>query len=194
MSGTTRLTAVRLLEVEEPASGLITDYLPELAERDEPDPWLVADRLLRKGQRELALQFAEAKPRPAVAGLVAYLASEDGRHINGEHIRIDGAALDESAVAAFRNAMDDDMGTPEAVATIFETVRRANAALDAGNGWEYAISLEGWEPALFALDEDGRAHHAVGPHHHVGTDHRMGTDLDVVPEPGRGVHPDIGPD
>jgi cysteinyl-tRNA synthetase len=46
---------------------------------------------------------------------------------------IDGAALDESAVAAFRTAMDDDMGTPEAVATIFETVRRANAALDAGS-------------------------------------------------------------
>ena len=29
----------------------------------------------------------------AVAGLIAYLASEEGRHINGEHVRIDGAAL-----------------------------------------------------------------------------------------------------
>lgn len=48
------------------------------------------------------------------------------------------APLDDDAVAAFRAAMDDDMGTPEAVATIFETVRRANAALDAG---EDAASL-----------------------------------------------------
>ncbi|MDG2028711.1 MAG: cysteine--tRNA ligase [Acidimicrobiales bacterium] len=42
------------------------------------------------------------------------------------------AEPDEAAVASFRAAMDDDMGTPEAVATIFETVRRANVALDAG--------------------------------------------------------------
>ena len=29
--------------------------------------------------------------------------------------------------------MDDDLGTPEGVATMFETIRRANAALDAGD-------------------------------------------------------------
>ena len=29
----------------------------------------------------------------SVAGLIAYLASDEGRHINGEHVRIDGAAL-----------------------------------------------------------------------------------------------------
>ena len=40
--------------------------------------------------------------------------------------------LDESAVNAFRAAMDDDLGTPQAVAVIFETLRRANAALDGG--------------------------------------------------------------
>ena len=40
--------------------------------------------------------------------------------------------LDESAVNAFNAAMDDDLGTPQAVAVIFETLRRANAALDAG--------------------------------------------------------------
>ena len=40
--------------------------------------------------------------------------------------------LDESPVNAFRVAMDDDLGTPQAVAVIFETLRRANAALDAG--------------------------------------------------------------
>ena len=40
--------------------------------------------------------------------------------------------LDESAVKAFKAAMDDDLGTPQGVAVIFDTLRRANAALDAG--------------------------------------------------------------
>jgi cysteinyl-tRNA synthetase len=51
-----------------------------------------------------------------------------------------GAELDPTAVAAFREAMDDDMGTPEAVAVIFETLRRANAALDDGRA-DAAASL-----------------------------------------------------
>jgi len=29
----------------------------------------------------------------AVAGLIAYLTSAEGRHVNGEYVRIDGAAL-----------------------------------------------------------------------------------------------------
>jgi len=37
---------------------------------------------------------------------------------------------DEAAVDAFRAAMDNDIGTPEAVAGIFDTLHRANAALD----------------------------------------------------------------
>ncbi len=44
-----------------------------------------------------------------------------------------GASLDESAVEAFRAAMDNDLSTPEATATVFDTVRRANAALDSGS-------------------------------------------------------------
>lgn len=51
-----------------------------------------------------------------------------------------GAGFDPTAVAAFREAMDDDMGTPEAVAVIFETLRRANAALDDGDA-DTAASL-----------------------------------------------------
>lgn len=34
------------------------------------------------------------------------------------------------AIAAFRQAMDHDFGTPEALATVFDLVRRANGALD----------------------------------------------------------------
>ncbi len=41
--------------------------------------------------------------------------------------------LDSAAVEAFRSAMDNDLGTPEATATVFDTVRRANTALDAGS-------------------------------------------------------------
>jgi len=47
----------------------------ELAARDEPDPWLVAERLAAAGHGERALRFARAKPRPAVAGLAAFLES-----------------------------------------------------------------------------------------------------------------------
>jgi cysteinyl-tRNA synthetase len=41
--------------------------------------------------------------------------------------------LDPDTVHAFRTAMDDDFGTPAAVATIFDAVKRANVAIDAGD-------------------------------------------------------------
>jgi cysteinyl-tRNA synthetase len=41
-----------------------------------------------------------------------------------------GAALDDSTVDRFRTAMDDDFGTPAAVAAIFDAVGAANAAID----------------------------------------------------------------
>jgi cysteinyl-tRNA synthetase len=34
-------------------------------------------------------------------------------------------------LAAFRSAMDDDLDTPKATALLFDTVRRANSAIDA---------------------------------------------------------------
>jgi cysteinyl-tRNA synthetase len=45
----------------------------------------------------------------------------------------DGVVPDAVIVAQFRAAMDDDFNTPGAVATIFEAVREANRALDAGD-------------------------------------------------------------
>ena len=42
-----------------------------------------------------------------------------------------GAAADASVISAFRGHMDDDLDTPSATALLFDTVRRANAALDA---------------------------------------------------------------
>ena len=48
-------------------------------------------------------------------------------------IAIDGAARDEAARDAFREEMDRDFGTPEAMAVVFELVRKANSALDSGD-------------------------------------------------------------
>ncbi len=56
-----------------------------------------------------------------------------GRKAVAAGVDLDGPGRDDDAVQAFRTAMDDDMATPEAVATIFDLVRRANAALDAGD-------------------------------------------------------------
>jgi cysteinyl-tRNA synthetase len=50
--------------------------------------------------------------------------------------RVSGVATGESDAAVlddFRTAMDDDLDTPKATAQLFDTVRRANAALDAGD-------------------------------------------------------------
>ena len=42
------------------------------------------------------------------------------------------AEADPGVLDAFREAMDDDFGTPEAVAVLFDTIREANRRLDAG--------------------------------------------------------------
>ncbi len=46
----------------------------------------------------------------------------------------EGGGLDAEAVARFRRSMDDDLDTPAALGGIFELVRQANAAADAGDG------------------------------------------------------------
>ncbi len=54
------------------------------------------------------------------------------RRAGGAEIDIADAPLDEATVTAFRTAMDNDFGTPAAVATIFDAVKRANVAIDRG--------------------------------------------------------------
>jgi len=49
--------------------------LRALATRDEPDPWLVADDLIGRGQHDAAAAFAAAAPGQWVARLPAYVAS-----------------------------------------------------------------------------------------------------------------------
>lgn len=48
-------------------------------------------------------------------------------------VSLDGDIRDDESVAAFVDEMDDDMGTPGAMAVVFALARRANAALDAGD-------------------------------------------------------------
>ncbi len=46
---------------------------------------------------------------------------------------VEGGEPDTAVLDEFRTAMDDDLDTPRATALLFDTVRRANAALDAGD-------------------------------------------------------------
>ena len=52
--------------------------LKALAEKDDPNPWLVADELLLRGEDEAALAFAKAAPRPDTERLPGYLVSQEG--------------------------------------------------------------------------------------------------------------------
>jgi cysteinyl-tRNA synthetase len=60
------------------------------------------------------------------------------------------AEPDVDAITAFRDAMDDDLGTPAVVAQLFGLVRRVNTALDAGDPIAAA-------PLAAAVDEICRA-------------------------------------
>lgn len=53
--------------------------LRHLAGRDDPDPWIVADELLRRGAPDAAAAFAAAEPRPDTEALPAYVAHQRGR-------------------------------------------------------------------------------------------------------------------
>ena len=60
-----------------------------------------------------------------------------GSPLDGSRYVVDGdrpVGLDAAAVDAFRERMDNDLDTPGALAGIFDLVRAANAALDAGDG------------------------------------------------------------
>jgi cysteinyl-tRNA synthetase len=63
----------------------------------------------------------------SLAGLDAFVARAGA---------VEGADPDPEVLAEFRSAMDDDLDTPRATALLFDTVRRANVALDAGDDEE----------------------------------------------------------
>ena len=66
----------------------------------------------------------------ALAGLDAFAARTSA---------VAPAAADPDVLTRFRDRMDDDLDTPGATAVLFDTVRRANAALDAGDATADAL-------------------------------------------------------
>jgi cysteinyl-tRNA synthetase len=74
------------------------------------------------------------------------------------------APLDAVAVQSFDDAVDDDLATPSGLAVVFETVRRANADIDAGDdeatrslvATVYALAgAFGLQPDPGAIETDG---------------------------------------
>ncbi|MDH4171799.1 MAG: cysteine--tRNA ligase [Acidimicrobiia bacterium] len=55
------------------------------------------------------------------------------RRIDQSGLTIGEGQVVASIAASFRDVMDDDLGTPRALAIVFDTVGRANAAIDAGD-------------------------------------------------------------
>ncbi|MCC7138127.1 MAG: tetratricopeptide repeat protein [Planctomycetes bacterium] len=53
--------------------------LEALAVKDAPDPWIVADELIRRGEFDAADAFARAAPRVDIEALPAYVASRRGK-------------------------------------------------------------------------------------------------------------------
>ena len=62
------------------------------------------------------------------------------RRANAAGIALDSTEHDGASLEAFAAAMDNDLGTPEAIAVIFDTVRKANTALDASHAADTAAA------------------------------------------------------
>jgi cysteinyl-tRNA synthetase len=66
---------------------------------------------------------------------------------------VERGPVDRGVLAEFRSAMDDDLDTPRATAVLFDTVRRANAALDGGDPAASALVSAAFEIATtFGLE------------------------------------------
>jgi cysteinyl-tRNA synthetase len=63
------------------------------------------------------------------------------RRASGAGIDVTDAEVDDEVVARFRAAMDDDFGTPGAMAAVYEAVAAANQAIDAGDAARAASLL-----------------------------------------------------
>ncbi len=96
----------------------------------------------------------------ALAGLDAFAART---------AQLGDAEPDPAVLTEFRLAMDDDLDTPRATALLFDSVRRANAALDAGSGQAASLAaaahviaatfgIELAQPSDVDADALGRAH------------------------------------
>ena len=83
-----------------------------------------------------AATVADAQEGLARLDAVARRFSLDPMPVGLDEARARAAGADADALDAFANSMDDDLDTPGAMAGIFDLVRRANAAADAGRNDE----------------------------------------------------------
>ena len=104
---------------------------------------LVLQTHYRKTMEVNAEVMAQARSAAARLDAMARRAAAAGIEINGldrdpAEVETNGPDRDQTAAAAFQTAMDADLGAPEALAAVFETLRRANAALDRGDSADAA--------------------------------------------------------
>ncbi len=96
------------------------------------DPRALRMRMLQTHYRvptELGVEELEGAQQ-AIARLDAVV-----RRSKGLGLAVDGCDPDPDTIEAFRDAMDDDFNTPRALGVAFEAVKRANNAIDAGDGF-----------------------------------------------------------
>ncbi|MEM9611079.1 MAG: cysteine--tRNA ligase [Actinomycetota bacterium] len=100
----------------------------------------LGDVLERYDPRALRLLLLQTHYRRTTeVGPEALTAAEEGVRRLDAFVRrlgqaeVEPTGQDEPAVARFIEAMDDDMGTPQAIEVVFGLVRDANSALDAGD-------------------------------------------------------------
>ena len=69
----------------------------------------------------------------SIQGAAKALAGLDAFAARTASIATDRQSADRDVLDSFRDAMDDDLDTPKAMALVFDTVRRANTLLDTGD-------------------------------------------------------------
>ena len=69
------------------------------------------------------------------------------RRVAGAGLDLDSAGRDDEAIESFVTSMEDDLGTPKAMATVFDLVGKANAALDSGDDTAAALAATAVELA-----------------------------------------------
>jgi len=142
--------------------------LGALAERDDPDPWLVADELCARGEHDAADAFARAAPRKDVEKLPRYVAARRGEVPDAAARRalaVATAALasdhPEAALDALRQspAHGDPVASILAASARGEALRRAHRPADDAEAFLEAArgaSDLGWiSRASVALGEAG---------------------------------------
>jgi len=90
--------------------------------------------LARHGGKALRFLYARAHYRSPIEYSEELLAdaAESLDRLERFRSRVEAGAPDTDAVSAFREAMDDDFGTPQAVSLMFDLVRAGNKTLDEG--------------------------------------------------------------